>query len=184
MILLPWTGFLHINRGWICCCFLILLQKVFSPDIPVILSLRFQTKSSYRFWAHNHLLTSTCSKVRVIFVWPWNENVWTKQEQQTNGNRAIWLVYRTNTNARGFWLVKRTLGWKNSMPENFLEINRYFALTSYCNTIGQSNNSFSILWFSLAEKQRVHVWSFYPLADITNNEHLPKLFFKVLRKSL
>ena len=27
-------------------------------------------------------------------------------------NRAIWLVYRTDTNARGFWLVKRTLGWK------------------------------------------------------------------------
>ena len=107
----------------------------------------------------------------MIFVWSWNENVWTKQKQQTKGNRAIWLVYRTNTNARGFWLVKRTLGWKNSMPEdmpeNFLEINRYFALTSYCNTIGQSNNSFSILWFSLAEKQRVHVWSFYPLADIT-----------------
>ena len=81
---------------------------------------------------------------RAIFVWPWNENARTKQKQQTNGNRAIWLVYRTDTNARGFWLVKRTLGWKNFMPENFLEINRYFALTSYCNTIGQSNNAFSI----------------------------------------
>ena len=85
--------------------------------------------------------------VRAIFVWPWNENARTKQKQQTNGNRAIWLVYRTDTNARGFWLVKRTLGWKNFMPENFLEINRYFALTSYCNTIGQSNNAFSILGF-------------------------------------
>ena len=81
---------------------------------------------------------------RAIFVWPWNENERTKQKKQTNGNRAIWLVYRTDTNARGFWLVKRTLGWKNFMPENFLEINRYFALTSYCNTIGQSNNAFSI----------------------------------------
>ena len=29
------------------------------------------------------------------------------------------------------------------MPQNFLEINRYFALTSYCNTIGRSNNTFS-----------------------------------------
>ena len=53
--------------------------------------------------------------VRAIFVWPWNENAETKQ--QTNENRAIWLVYRTDTNARGFWLVKRTLGWKNFMPE-------------------------------------------------------------------
>ena len=59
-----------------------------------------------------------------------------KQKQQTNGNRAIWLVYRMDTKARGFWLVERTLGWKNFMPENFLEISRYCALTSYYNTIG------------------------------------------------
>ena len=85
--------------------------------------------------------------VREIFVWPWNENARTKQKQQTNRNRAIWLV-------------KRTLGWKNLMPENFLEINRYFALTSYCNTIGQSNYAFSILRFSFAEKRKVHVLIF------------------------
>ena len=83
-----------------------------------------------------------------------------KQKQQTNGNTAIWLVYRTGTNARGFWLVKRTLGWKNFMPENFLEIKRYFALTSCCNKIGQSNNAFSILGFSLAGKRRIHVLIF------------------------
>ena len=50
---------------------------------------------------------------RAIFVWPWNENSRTKQKQQTNGNRAIGLVYRTDTNSRGFWLVERTFGWKN-----------------------------------------------------------------------
>ena len=55
--------------------------------------------------------------VRAIFVWPWNENARTKQKQQTNGNTAIWLVYRTDTNAPGFWLVKRTLGWINFFPE-------------------------------------------------------------------
>ena len=98
--------------------------------------------------------------VRAIFVWSWKENARAKQKQQKNGNRAIWLVYRTDTNARGFWLVKRTLGWKNFMPENFLEINRYFALTSHCNTIGQSNNAVSILGFSLAEKRRIHVLVF------------------------
>ena len=62
--------------------------------------------------------------VRAIFVWPWNENARTKQKQQTNGNKAIWLVYRTDTNAPGFWLVKRTLGWKNFMPEE-LSRNRF-----------------------------------------------------------
>ena len=97
---------------------------------------------------------------RAIFVWPWNENAQTKQKQQTNRNRAIWLVYQTDTNARGFWLVKRTLGWKNFMPENFLEINRYFALTSYCNTTGQLNDAFSTWGFSLAGKRGVHVLIF------------------------
>ena len=84
-------------------------------------------------------------KDKAIFKWPWNEDARTKQKQQTNENRAIWLVYRKDGNARGFWLVKRTLRWKNFMSKNFLDINRYFALTSYCNTIGQSNNAFSIL---------------------------------------
>ena len=69
------------------------------------------------------------------------------------------------------------------MPENFLEINQYFALTSYCNTIGQSNNAFSILGFSLAGKRTGHFLSFHPLADKTNNEHLLKPFFKVIQKS-
>ena len=100
------------------------------------------------------------SSDRAIFECPWNENGRTKQKQQTNGNRAIWLVYRTDTNARGFWLVKRTLGWKNFTSENSLEINRYFASTSYCNTIGQSNNTFSILGFSLSGKRRGHVLIF------------------------
>ena len=74
---------------------------------------------SHRSYAWTEVLSG-----RAIFVWPWNENARTKQKQQTNGNRAIWLVYRTDTNARGFWLVKRTLGWKNFMPEE-LSRNRF-----------------------------------------------------------
>ena len=76
------------------------------------------------------------------------------RKKQINGNGAIWLVYRKDTNSHGFWLVKWMLWWKNSMPENFLEINQYFALMSNCNMIGQSNNPLSILGFSLAGKQR------------------------------
>ena len=54
------------------------------------------------------------------------------------------------------------IGFSNghNMPENFLEINRYFAFTSYGNTIGQSNNAFSVLEFSLAGKRRIHVLIF------------------------
>ena len=118
---------------------------------------------------------------RAIFLWPWNKNARTKQKQEKNLNRAIWLVYRTDTNALGFWLIKRTQGWKYSMSEIFLEINRYFALTLYCNTIGQTSNAFSILGFLWRENEEAMFWYFHPLADKTNNEHLPKPFFKVIK---
>ena len=80
------------------------------------------------------------STIRAIFAWPWTENAQTKQKQQKNGNRGIWLVYQTDTNARGFWLVKQMLEWKNFIAENFLEINRITSLWHHtatrCNTIG------------------------------------------------
>ena len=70
------------------------------------------------------------------------------------------------------------------MPVNFLEINRY-VLTSYCNKIGQSNNASSILLgFFWPENEESMFWSFHLLADKTYNEHLPKTFFIVTRKSL
>ena len=57
------------------------------------------------------------SYIRAIFIWLWNENTPTKQKQETNGIRAVWLVYQIDTNVHGFWLVNRTLGWKNFMPQ-------------------------------------------------------------------
>ena len=99
------------------------------------------------------------------------------REQNRNNKRvrtAIWLVYRTDTNAGGFWLVKRRLGWETFIPENFLEINRYFALTSYCNKIGQSNYAFSILGLLWRENEEAMFWSFHSLADESNDEHLPR----------
>ena len=40
-----------------------------------------------------------------------------KTKTTNERKKAIWLVYLTDTNATGFWLVKRTLGWRNFMPE-------------------------------------------------------------------
>ena len=102
-------------------------------------------------------------------LWPGNENARTKQKQQTNGNRAIWLVIERIQTRMAF-------GWWNERSRN-----RYFALTSYCNTIGESNNAFSISGLSLAGKRRVHVLIF---SSTVNNEHFTKPFFKVMRKSL
>ena len=107
------------------------------------------------------LKTTMEGSIRAIYVWPWDENARTIQKQQKNGNRANWLVYRIDTNAGGFWLVKGTLGLKKTfMPENLLEINRYFAVMSHCNMIGQSNNALSILGFSLVENEEALLWSF------------------------
>ena len=145
-----WSSFV---RYWN--CFLSSVQRMARIDLDLNLLTLCLHKWPKKHDAQCYLMKFVWYLLhRAIFVWPWNENARKKQKQQSNGNRAIWLVYRTDANARGFWLVKRTLWLKNFMPENFLEINRHFALTSYCNTIGQSNNAFSILGFSLAGKRK------------------------------
>ena len=147
-------------------CFMLVHLRDLESSLQQTANVRFQLSiSQNRRWADKNssekLLWLKLARIhsfpcsyRAIFVWPGNENVRTKQKQQTNANRAIWLVYRTDTNARGPFLVKRTLGRKNFMPENFLEVNWCFALTSYCNTIGQSNNAFSILGFLWRENEK------------------------------
>ena len=79
-----------------------------------------------------------------------------EQNARTEIERFDWFVERIQTRVAFGWLRERS-GEKNFLPENFLEIDRYFALTSYCNTIGQSNNAFSILGFSFEGKRRGHV---------------------------
>ena len=65
-----------------------------------------------------------------------------RNSKQTEIERIDWLIERIQTRVGFGWLANARL--KNFMPENFLEINRYFALTSYCNTNDQSNNALSI----------------------------------------
>ena len=85
---------------------------------------------------------------RAIFAWPWNENARTKQNSR---ERFDWFIERIQT----------CLAFGCARDQNYLgqRINRYFAFTSY-NTVGQSNNAFSILGFSFAEKRRGHVLIF------------------------
>ena len=77
-----------------------------------------------------------------------------RNNERTEIERFDWFIQRIQTRV-DFWLVKGTLGWENFMPENFLEIPRYFALTSYCNTISQSNNAFAISYSYLTGKQHL-----------------------------
>ena len=76
-----------------------------------------------------------------------------RNNKRTEIERFDCFIERIQTRVAFGWLSERS-GEKNFMPENFLEINRYFALTSYCNTIGQSKNAFSILRFFWRKTKR------------------------------
>ena len=78
-----------------------------------------------------------------------------RNNKRTEIKRFDWFIERIQTHLAFGWLSDRSVE-KTSCPKNFLEI----ALTSYCNTIGQSNNAFSILGFSLAGKRGVRVLFF------------------------
>ena len=71
------------------------------------------------------------------------------------------------------WFV----GW---LRERTDEKTPYFALTSYCNTIGQSNNAVSMLGFPLAGKRRVHVLIFLSTETIFQGHTKIALFFLTL----
>ena len=59
---------------------------------------------------------------------------------------------------------------KTSCPKNLLEINCYFTLTTYCYTIGQSNNAFSILGFGWKTKSPCFdLLSHWLIKQITNS---------------
>ena len=121
------------------------------------------------------------SKLSIWGIERFSKDLEMKTREQNKNNykgteieRFDWFIERMQTRVAFGWLNKRTLGRKTFIPENFLEINRYFALTSYCNTIGQSNYAFSILGFLWRGNEEAMFLSFHPLADESNNEHLPR----------
>ena len=128
------------------------------------------------FGVHIRLLT----RCKILFH-SWTVKLFFSKESFSlkslmNIKRFDWFIERIQTHLAFGWLSERSAE-KTSCPKNFLET----ALTSYCNTIGQSNNAFSILGFLRREKEESMFCSFHPLADQTNNKHLPKPFFKDIR---
>ena len=71
-----------------------------------------------------------------------------RNNKRTEIERFDWCMKRIQMHLAFRWLSGRS-GKQTSCPKNFLEI----ALTSYCNTIGQSNNAFSILGFLWRENE-------------------------------
>ena len=103
---------------------------------------------------------SVSKLIRVIFVWPWNENA------QTNGNRLIWSACLRDKIAFGFWLVKRTLSWKNFMPKELFTNQSILPFDVMLQH--QSNNSFSILGFSLAGSSCFDLFIHWLIKQIMN----------------
>ena len=125
--------------------------------------------------------------VRAIFVWPWNdfENARTKQKKQTNWNTAIWLVYRTDTNARGFWLVNRTLGWQNFMPKELSRnqpILRFDVILQHDWPIEQCLLHIRVFFGGKTKSPCFDLFIHWLIKQITNT--YGNHYFKVIRKSL
>ena len=95
----------------------------------------------------------------------WRRTNKTKKSKETEIERFDWFIERIQTRGAFGWLSERS-GEQKFMPENFLEINRYLALTSYCNTIDWP------IELSLFRNKESMFSSFHPLADKTNKEHL------------
>ena len=170
------------TRSHIWLSILTFLQLFRSPRIPLLtnvnqLSLLVRIFVRRFSWEWNITLRAS-SPLWGIERFSKDLEMKTREQNRNNKGTEIerfdWFIERMQTRVAFGWLNKRTLGWKTFIPENFLEINRYFALTSYCNTIGQSNYAFSILGFLWRENEEAMFWSFHPLADKTNNEHLPR----------
>ena len=105
---------------------------------------------------------------RATFVWLWNENA--RTTQQTNGNRAIWLVYRTDTNARGFWLVERT-------PENFLEIIlRFEVIQQHDWPIEQSFLHIRVFFVGKTKRPYSNLFIYWLIKQITNTYRSETIF--------
>ena len=109
-----------------------------------------------------------------------------RKNKRTEIERFDWFIEWIQTQVAFGWLIEHS-GKKNFMPENFLEINRYFAFTSYCNQLQHDwpiDQCLLHIRFFWRENEKAMFWSFHPLADKTNNKQLLKPFFKVMRKSL
>ena len=88
------------------------------------------------------------------------KRVFTRGARSNVCDSAIEIPYwwRKSMHVAFGWLANARV--KKVHARELVEINGYFALMSYCNTIGQSNNAFSILGFSLTGKRIVHVLIF------------------------
>ena len=108
-----------------------------------------------------------------------------KTEITYKRNRAIWLVYRTDTKmcvAFG-WLSEHS-GDKTLCPRTFYKSIDTSLWRHTATRLANLTMPSPYKGFLSRENEEAMLWSFHPLAHKTNNEHLLNEFFKIIRKSL
>ena len=111
---------------------------------------------------------------RAIFAWPWNENARTKQNSR---KRFDWFIERIRTGVGSGWLLENYHIWDNESTDTSL-------LRHTATQLANRTMPFSYWGFLLRNNEEAMFWSFHSLADKRNKEHLPKPFFKVIKKSV
>ena len=104
-----------------------------------------------------------------------------RNNKRTEIERFDWFIERIKTRVAFVWLSERS-GEKTSCPRTFQKSTdtslwRHTATRLTTQTMPSLYKGF--LW---RENEEVIFWSIHPLADKTTNEHIPKPFFKVIRK--
>ena len=91
------------------------------------------------FFVYDFVLAIDCNQLLLIEQFSCDLETKTRELNRNNKRTEIgrldWFIERIQTRVPFGWLSERS-GEKNFTPENFLEINRYFGLTSCFNTIG------------------------------------------------
>ena len=100
--------------------------------------------------------------------------------ETTNERKKSDLIGLSNGYGRLVGWLSEPSGEKTSCPKTF---NKLTNTSLWCHTATRLANRTSVFFFWRENKEVIFL-SFHPLADKTNNEHLPISFFKVTRKSL
>ena len=129
----------HLNEA---AAILVLLElNFFLLSTPSWVAINLHSCSP-RKWKHTlglssfYILFAQCTGYGIIGRFSYDLEMKTREQNRNNKRKKIerfdWFIERIRKGVGFGWLSE---GWKNFTPENFLEINRYFDLTSCSNTI-------------------------------------------------
>ena len=119
----------------------------------------------------------------------WGEDLWNKPLREEDNPACPKLelfdlfIERIQTCVAFGWLSERP-GEKTLCPRTFWESSDTSLWRNTATRLANRTMPSPYQVFLWRENEESMFWSFHPLADKTNNEHLPKPYFKVMRNLL